>query len=100
MVKAVGFLGEVEGGEDGLVDLFGGPAADVAAAVQKDLEEADDARVVDLDAGITNRADGDGKGKALQQREVDVDVEPLCLEAGEAGGDVLEAWKRSRTAWR
>ena len=27
----------------------------------------------------------------MQQREIDVDVEPLCLEAGEAAGDVLEA---------
>jgi len=86
LVKAVSFLGEAEGGEDGLVDLFGGPAA----GVQENLEEADDARVVDLDAGIANGADGDGEGKALQQREVDVDVEPLCLEAGEAAGDVLE----------
>src|ERR1700732_776485 len=37
LVKAVGFLGQAEGGEDGLVDLFGGPAADVAAGVQEDL---------------------------------------------------------------
>jgi hypothetical protein len=46
---------------------------------------------VDLDAGIANRADGDRQGEALQQREVDVNVEPLRLEAGEAGGDGLEA---------
>src|SRR5271163_120277 len=89
-VEAVVFLGEVEAGEDGMVDLFGGPAAEVAAAVQEDLEEADDARVMELDAGIANRADGDGQSKALQQREVNVDVEPLCLKAGEAAGDVLE----------
>src|SRR5207253_6568513 len=41
--------------------------------------------------GIADRADGDRQGEALQQREVDVDVEPLRLEAGEAGGDGLEA---------
>jgi len=72
------------------VDLFAGPAAELAAVVQEDLEEADDARVMDPDAGIANRAGGDGQSQALQQREVDVDVEPLCLEAGKAAGDVLE----------
>ena len=46
-----------------------------------------DARVVDLDP----RADGDGQGEALQQRKVDVDIEPLRLETGEAGSDGLEA---------
>ena len=45
---------------------------------------------MDLDAGIADRADGDGQGEALQQREVDMDVEPLRLEAGEAIGDGLE----------
>ena len=29
--------------KDGLVDLLGGPAADMAATVQKDFEKADDA---------------------------------------------------------
>src|SRR5882757_10137524 len=32
LVEAVGAVGEVEGGEDGVVDLLGRPAADVAAA--------------------------------------------------------------------
>ena len=44
LVQAVSSLGEMEGGEDGLVDLLGGPAADVSAAVQENLEQADDAR--------------------------------------------------------
>ena len=35
-----------------MVDLLGGPAADLTTAVQEDLEEADDAGVVDLDAPI------------------------------------------------
>ena len=50
-----------------MVDLLGGPAADVAAAMQEDFKEADDARVVDLDAGIADRADGNRQGEALQQ---------------------------------
>ena len=43
MVEPVGVVGEVEGGADGVVDLLGGPAADLTTAVQEDLEEADDA---------------------------------------------------------
>src|SRR3954469_17746732 len=74
-----------------MVDLLGGPAADMTAAMQEDFKQADDARVVDLDPGIADRANGDRQGEALQQRKVDVDVEPLRLETGEAGGDGLEA---------
>src|SRR6201984_535575 len=40
---------------------------------------------------MADRTDGDRQGEALQKREVDVDVEPLRLEPGEAGGDGLEA---------
>src|SRR5882757_9863123 len=80
----------MEGGEDGVVDVLGRPAADMTAAMQEDFEEADDARVVDLDAGIADRADGDRKSKALQQRKVAMDIEPLRLEAGKAIGDGLE----------
>src|SRR6201989_1394490 len=90
LVEAVGGVGEVEGGEDGAVDLLGGSAADVTAAMQEHFEQADDAGVVDLDPGIADRADGDWQGEALQQRKVDMDIEPLRLEAGKAIGDGLE----------
>jgi hypothetical protein len=63
----------------------------MAAAMEEDFEQADDAGVVDLDPGVAHRADGDGRGEALQQRKVDVDIEPLRLETGEAGSDGLEA---------
>jgi len=43
LVQPVGAVGEVEGGEDGVVDVLGGPATDLTTAVQEDLEEADDA---------------------------------------------------------
>ena len=76
--------------EDGLMDLLGGPAADLSAAVQENLEQADDAHIMDFDSRISDRADGDGQREALQQREVDMDVEPLRLEAGEAAGDGLK----------
>src|ERR1700720_4731208 len=62
----------------------------MTAAMQEDFEQADDAGVVDLDPGIAHRADGDRQSEALQQRKVDVDIEPLRLEAGKAVGDGLE----------
>jgi len=45
---------------------------------------------VDFDARIADRADGDGQSNPLQERKVDVDVEPLRLESGETVGDGLE----------
>jgi hypothetical protein len=72
------------------MDLLSRPAADVRAAVQEDLHQPDEAGLVDLDAGIAHRTDGNRQGDALQQRKVDVDVEPLRLEAGEPVGDGLE----------
>lgn len=45
---------------------------------------------MDFDARIADRADSDGQSDPLQEREVDVDVEPLRLETGEAIGDGLE----------
>jgi len=58
--------------------------------MQEDLEQGDDARLVDLEAGITHRADGDRASEALKEREVDVDVEPFGLITGEAVGNRLE----------
>ena len=58
--------------------------------MQQDFEQADDAGVVDFDAGIARGADGDRQGDPLQQWEVGVNIEPLRLETGEATGDGLE----------
>ena len=85
LVQAIGTGGEVEAGENGVVDLLGGPAANLSAAMQEDFEEADKTGVVDLDAGIADGADGDREGKALEQREVDMNIErrrPLAHPAG------------------
>ena len=46
LVQAVGSGGEVEACEDGVVDLLGGPAANLSAAMQEDFEEADETRIV------------------------------------------------------
>ena len=58
--------------------------------MQENLQQPDNPGVVDFDAGIADRADGDREGDPLQQRKVDMDVEPLGLEAGEAIGNGLE----------
>ena len=72
------------------MDLRGRPSADVRAAVQEDVHEADDARLMDLDTGIAHQAFGDRQRDALRQRKVHVNVEPLGLVRGEATGDGLE----------
>ena len=90
LADAVASVGEMEGGDNGLMDLLGGPATNVGATVHEDFKQADDAWIMELDAGIADRADGDGEGETLQQREVNMDVEPLRLEAGEAICDGLE----------
>jgi hypothetical protein len=96
LVQAVRTVGEVKAGENGTVDLFSsGPAAEMTSAVQEDFEEADDARIVDLDPRISDRADTDRKGETLQQREVDMNIEPLAWKAAKRA---VMVWKRSRTA--
>ena len=90
MVQAVGAVGKIEGGDDGMVDLLGGPAAEMTAAMKEDFEQADNARIVDLDPRIADRANGDRQGEALQQRKVDMDIEPLRLAYLQSSG--LGTW--------
>jgi hypothetical protein len=54
LIEAVGFIGEVEGRQDGVVDFLRGPTADLSATMQQDFEKADDTCVLDLDAGISD----------------------------------------------
>src|SRR6266705_1100308 len=77
LVQAIAAVREAEGGQDGLMDLLRRPAPDVRSTVQEDFHQPDDARLVDLDAGIAHRADGDRQSDALQERKVDVNVEPV-----------------------
>jgi len=48
---------------------------------------------VDFDTGIADRTDGDRSAMPLQKREVDVNVEPLGLEASEAAVMTLKVWR-------
>jgi len=89
---ALGRAGELECGEDGLVNLLGGPVADGSAAVQEHLQASDDPGVLDLDAGIPHRTDSDRQGQSLQQGKIRVHVEAFRLEAGKAVRDRLESF--------
>src|SRR5262252_3126663 len=72
------------------MNFVGCPPADLAPSMQENFEEADHTRVMDFDARITDRADGNRQGDALQEGKIDVDVEPFGLEASEAADDRLE----------
>lgn len=67
LIESIGGRGKLKAGEHGLVDLLGGCAADGMAAVKQDLQQANDTRVVDFDAGVAHRGLADGQGKSLQQ---------------------------------
>jgi hypothetical protein len=82
---------EFDGGEHGLVNLFGSPTADGGASMQEDLHQANNPRFMDFDSGIADGGDGHGQGKALQQREIHMDVEPLGLAIGETIRNDLES---------
>jgi hypothetical protein len=73
--------------------------------VEQHLHQADHAGVVDFDTGKLRGSHGDRERQALQERELDVDVQALRLEGGEAirdgqelfahGGDVVQALLQS-----
>ena len=90
LVESVLFRGELERSEDGFMNLFGRRAADGIAAMQQDFQKANGPRVLDFDAWNADCADGHGQGNSPEQRKVHMDVQRLCLEAGEAVGDELE----------
>ncbi len=85
--QGVGFGAELEGGEEGLVDLAGGPSAPLGAAVEQDFHKTEHAGVLDLDAGDFGVARGDGKSQRLEQREIDGNMQGLGPELGETVGD-------------
>ena len=49
--EGIVFGDELEGGKDGLMDLSGRPPAELGAAVEQHLHEAEHAGVLNLDAG-------------------------------------------------
>ncbi len=86
LIESIAVRADTEGGQDGFVDLVGGPAGYYRSAVQQHFHQPDHARVVDLDAGILCGSNSDGQRQPLEQRKVDVYVQPLGLEGGESAG--------------
>ena len=60
LVKFIAVGADAEGGQNGFVDVAGGPAGYYRSSVQHHFHQADHARVVDLDAGILGRSNCDG----------------------------------------
>ena len=97
LVEAVGFIGEVEGRQDGLVDFLRGPTAELGAAMQQDFEEADDAGVLDFNAGISDRAMV--IGRAIRCRSAK-STWTLSHWAWKLAKRLMVAWNFWRTSWR
>ena len=66
--------GELEGGEDGLMDLSRAPSAELGTAVEQDFHEAEHTSVLDLDAGDFGVPRRNRKSQTLEEGEVDVDI--------------------------
>ena len=73
-----------------LMNLGGAPSRHLSAAMEQNFHQPNHASVVDLNSGNFAFAHHDGQGQALEQSEVDMHVEGLSLESGEAVGDLTE----------
>ena len=90
LVQTVVVGRKIKPGENGLVDLLGGPSAHGRAPVQENLQQADYTDILEADAGIADRADGDGQGEPLEKREVHMHIQRLGLKVGKTIGDCAE----------
>ena len=85
--EGIVFGGELEGGEDGVMDLSGAPSPELGTAVKQDFHEAEHAGVLDLNAGDFGVSRRDGKSQTLEEGKVDVDIQGLGLELSKMVGD-------------
>ena len=93
-----------EGLQKGLINLARTPAGERRPAMQEHFHQAEDAGIVNLDAGDSALPPGEGKGQALEEGEVDRDVEGLGLKGGDVrmiqrGQDLGFSLKTSQTLW-
>jgi len=82
--ESVAAGGQAESSEDGLMDVGGPQTVELGAAAQQHLHQPHHAGIVNLDAGDSGFAGGDRQSHLLKEGKVDVDVQGLRLEAGEA----------------
>ena len=85
--EGVVFGGELEGGEDGLMDWSGAPSAELGTTVQQDFHQAEHAGVLDFDAGDFAVSRRDGKSQTLEEGEVDMGIQGLGLELSKMVGN-------------
>jgi hypothetical protein len=90
LVQTVVLGRKIKRGENGLVDLLGGPSTHGRTPVQENLQQADDTNIVEADAGIADRADGDGQGEPLEEREVHMHIQRAGLKTSETVSDDLK----------
>lgn len=83
-------VGEMEAGQNRLMNLDGRPTGDLCSAVKENFHQANHARVVNFDARKMSGADLSRKRQALEQGKIHVDVEPLRLKFGKPIGDGQE----------
>jgi hypothetical protein len=90
LVEAVGLGRERKGFENGWVNLLGGPTAQGGARVHENLQQTEEAGILDAEAGIADSADGDGQSEALQKGKVHLPIQTLSLKASKAVRDDLK----------
>src|SRR3990172_11656369 len=76
--------GKAKTGEEGLVDVGGPPSVELYATLQQHLHQPHHSSVVNLDTGDFGLAGHDRQSDLLEQRKIDVNIQGLGLEPGEA----------------
>src|SRR5215467_365201 len=85
--EGVAVRGELVGREDGFIDMAGTPASELSAAMEQDFHEAEHAGVLDLDTRDFGASRRNGESQALEEGEIDVDIQGLGLKVGKTIGD-------------
>jgi hypothetical protein len=77
--------------QDGVAELDGGPTFEMAAGtLEQNLQETENARLFQLEAGDFGFALDDRLGQSGQNVQLAMDIEVLSLDGSEAVGDLAE----------
>src|SRR5207244_9328187 len=76
------------------MNVGGSPSVELRAAMQQHFHQAHHPGVVDLDASDFGFANGDRQSDPLKQWKVDVHVQGLSFETGEASVMPTSFWRR------
>jgi hypothetical protein len=81
---------ESKGFEKSLMEITSSPRGDTGAGMDEHFHEADQAGMVNFDSCNFGMAADNRKGQTLEQREIHMDLEGLCLKGGETVSDGKE----------